>query len=144
MANHWNTDLLAIMMVIWEKKINKLQNEVWKEFKPICHIKVINLRKSCLKFNLTYPKCLNWVIHGGNYPLKKKQNYGKKKENLEKHLIPKSSEFNSIFIILLRSNSLGKLQLAFVIFLLFMVKDLPSDMDQIYRPIAGWLLANVW
>ena len=62
---------------------------------------------------------------------------GKKKENLEKHLISKSSEFNSIFIILLRSNSLGKLQLAFVIFLLFMVKDLPSYMDQIYRPIAG-------
>jgi len=60
---------------------------------------------------------------------------GKKEENLEKHLTPKSSAFNSIFIILLGSNSL-----AFVIFLLFMVKNLPSDMDQ----SICQLLADCW
>lgn len=39
----------------------------------------------------------------------------------------KSGAFYLTFTFLLRSNSLEELQLAFVTFLLFMAKDLPSD-----------------
>lgn len=95
------------------------QNEVWKEFKPICHTKVINLRKSY--WNLTLPtlSVLTELFTVGIIHWKRNKIMWKKEENLEKHLLPKSSAFNSIFIILLRSNSLEKLQLAFVIFVAY-------------------------